>query len=315
MISTKAWLIMAATFIVAVLLPYLLPVGLGDWAIRLTTLILIAVSWNMMANAGLISLGHAGFWGLGAYTAALFANSTQTPFWLSLIPALLIGALFGGVLAFITGRLRGLFFAISTLAMAEALRVVALMVPSLTGGAEGEFLADALRPSREMLASFALGLTVIAVAISYIISKSRYHYALRAMRDSESAVQMLGVNPAKFRIGLTAVSGAMAAGAGMISAWYTGYLEPGAAFDLKNTISSQIAPLFGGLYTVAGPVLGSIALLAISEITRLQFGTSAGVALFAYGIVLVCGVLFMPSGIVGLYRAWKRKRPAIARQA
>jgi branched-chain amino acid transport system permease protein len=316
MISTKAWLIVVVSFVVAVIVPHLLPAGLGDWAIRLTTLILIAVSWNMMANAGLISLGHAGFWGLGAYSSALFANATQLPFWLSIVPALIVGALFGMILAFITGRLRGLFFAISTLAMAEAMRVVALMVPSLTGGAEGEFLLDALRPSRVTLASFALGLTVIAVVISYVLSKSRYHYALRAMRDSEGAVQMLGVNPAKFRIGLTAISGAMAAAAGMISAWYTGYLEPGAAFDLKMTISAQIAPLFGGLYTVAGPVLGSVALLAISEITRLQFGYSAGVGLLAYGIVLVCGVMFMPSGIVGLWRA-SRRRPstATARQA
>ena len=101
MISTKAWLIMAATFIVAVLVPYLLPVGLGDWAIRLTTLVLIAVSWNMMANAGLISLAMP-----ASGSGRLWRRSsppTQLPFWLSVVPALLIGALFGAILAFITG--------------------------------------------------------------------------------------------------------------------------------------------------------------------------------------------------------------------
>ena len=125
------------------------------------------------------------------------------------------------------------------------------------------------------------------------------------MRDSENAVQMLGVNPARFRIGVTTLSGAIASCAGVITAWFTGYLDPGSAFDLKITISAQIAPLFGGLYTVTGPVIGSIAILALSELTRLYFNYSGGVGLLVYGCILVFGVLLMPSGLVGL---WKRRR-------
>jgi branched-chain amino acid transport system permease protein len=157
------------------------------------------------------------------------------------------------------------------------------------------------------MTAFALILAVAAIAISYFLSKSRYQYALRAMRDSESAVQMLGVNPARFRMGVTALSGAIAACAGVVSAWYTGYLDPGAAFDLKITISAQIAPLFGGLYTVAGPVIGSFAVLALSELTRLYFGYSAGVGVLVYGVVLVFGVLFMPTGLMGVSRRWIKR--------
>lgn len=313
--SIKSWLVVAGSLVAAAVLPHFLPAVVDDWAIRFATLLLIGISWNMMATSGLISLGHSGFWGLGAYAAGLFANVSQLPFWASLLPAMALGAVFGFLLAFITGRLRGLFFAIATLAMAEALRVVALMVPALTGGAEGLFLADHLRPHRETLTSFTLILTVAAVAISYFLSRSRYHYALRAMRDNEATVQMLGVNPARFRIGITALSGAIAAAAGMVSAWYTGYLEPGAAFDLKITISAQIAPLFGGLYSVAGPVLGALALLFVSEVTRLQFGSTAGFGLLAYGIVLVGGVMFMPGGIVGLFRRWTGRKRAKTRSA
>jgi branched-chain amino acid transport system permease protein len=130
---------------------------------------------------------------------------------------------------------------------------------------------------------------------------------LRAMRDSESAVQMLGVNPARFRIGVTTLSGAMASCAGVVSVWYTGYLDPGSAFDLKVTISAQIAPLFGGLYTIVGPVIGSIAVLALSEFTRLYFNYSGGVGLLVYGCMLVFGVLAMPRGLVGL-RKQRAKR-------
>lgn len=303
--SARAWIVIAGAIVVTLVLPHFLPPNLSEWATRLSTLILIAVSWNMMANAGLISLGHSGFWGLGAYTAALLANAIHMPFWLTVVPAMLLGGGFGALLAYITGRLRGLYFAISTLAMAEALRVVALMVPKLTGGAEGLFVFDAIRPGRATMTSFALCLAVATVAISYFLSKSRFQYALRAMRDSETAVQMLGVNPARFRIGVTALSGAIASCAGVISVWYTGYLDPGAAFDLKITISAQIAPLFGGLYAVSGPVIGAATIMTLSELTRVYFGYSAGVGLLVYGAILVTGVLFMPSGVVGLYRRWR----------
>jgi branched-chain amino acid transport system permease protein len=306
MISTRTGIIIGS-LIAALVVPHFLPPSLSDWATRLSTLILVAVSWNMMANAGLISLGHSGFWGLGAYSAALLANAFHIPFWLSIIPAMLLGAIFGAFLAYITGRLRGLFFAISTLATSEALRVVALMVPKLTGGAGGVFVFDQIRPDRATMTSFALCLAVVAVAISYFLSKSRYQYALRAMRDSESAVQMLGVNPARFRIGVTTLSGAIASCGGVISAWYTGYLDPGSAFDLQITISAQIAPLFGGLYTVGGPVIGSIAILTLSEVTRLYFNYSGGVGLLVYGCILVFGVLLMPSGLVGLWKRWRKR--------
>jgi branched-chain amino acid transport system permease protein len=304
MMSVRVWIVIAAAVLASFVIPHFLPPGLSDFATRLSTLILVAVSWNMMANAGLISLGHSGFWGLGAYSAALLANAVHMPFWLTIIPAMLLGAAFGAFLAYVTGRLRGLFFAISTLAMSEALRVVALMVPKLTGGAEGLFVYDAIRPDRETMATFALVLSVATIAASYFLAKSRYQYGLRAMRDSESAVQMLGVNPARFRVGVTALSGAIASCAGVISAWYTGYLDPGAAFDLKVTISAQIAPLFGGLYTVTGPVIGSFAILVLSEVTRLYFGYNAGVGLLVYGCILVFGVLFMPTGLVGISKHW-----------
>ena len=312
MIAGRPWIIIVGALVVAVVAPHFLPPGFSDWLTRLSTLMLVAVSWNMMANAGLISLGHSGFWGLGAYSTALLANAFHIPYWLSIIPAMLLGAIFGAFLAYITGRLRGLFFAIATLATSEALRVVALMVPKLTGGAEGVFVFDQIRPDRITMTSFSLCLAVATVAISYFLSRSRYQYALRAMRDSESAVQMLGVNPARFRIGVTALSGAIASCAGVITAWFTGYIDPGSAFDLKITISAQIAPLFGGLYTVTGPVVGSIAILTLSELTRLNFNYSGGVGLLVYGCILVFGVLMMPSGLVGL---WKRRRKSAAPDA
>jgi branched-chain amino acid transport system permease protein len=93
MIATRTWIIIAGSLIAALVVPHFLPPGLSDWVTRLSTLMLVAVSWNMMANAGLISLGHSGFWGLGAYSAALLANAFHIPFWLSIVPAMLLGSL------------------------------------------------------------------------------------------------------------------------------------------------------------------------------------------------------------------------------
>ena len=92
--STRVWIVFAAAIIASFVVPHFLPPGLSDWVTRLSTLMLVAISWNMMANAGLISLGHSGFWGLGAYSVALLANAFHMPFWLSLIPAMLLGAIF-----------------------------------------------------------------------------------------------------------------------------------------------------------------------------------------------------------------------------
>ena len=119
------------------------------------------------------------------------------------------------------------------------------------------------------------------------------------MRNNEGAAQMLGVNPYRYRLGLLAISGAIASCAGGINAWYGGYLDPEVGFSLHFTILSQIAPILGGIHTLAGPVIGSFAIVAISEGTRIFFGQNEGFSQLIYGLVLVIGILFMPRGIWG----------------
>ena len=108
---------------------------LNDWLFRVATLVMLAVSWNLMANAGLVSLGHSAFWGIGSYATVLSANTLGLPFGVAFVPAVVVGALLGVLLALTTGRLKGIFFAIATLALSEGLRVLALMLPEVTGGA------------------------------------------------------------------------------------------------------------------------------------------------------------------------------------
>lgn len=268
-----------------------------DLCFRSASLIVLAISWNLMANAGLISLGHSAFFGLGAYVGILSANHFALPFWLTLIGAILSGAALGAGIALITGRLRGIYFAVTTLAASEGLRVLAVMLPDVTGGAKGAYLAS---KATSLVVNLTMSAAMVAAClIAWGISRSRYHFALRAMRDNEPASQMLGIFPLKYRLGVMAISGALTSVVGCIEVWHTGYLDPAIAFDLHVTIMAQIAPILGGIYTLWGPVIGGIVSVFLGDATRLAFGHIQGASLFMFGIVLVCCILYLPNGLWG----------------
>jgi branched-chain amino acid transport system permease protein len=210
--------------------------------------------------------------------------------------------LLGAGLALITGRLRGIYFAISTLATSEGLRVLAVMLPDITGGSNGIYLDTTLSPGPLTVNVAASIGAIVAMLVAWIIAQSRYHFALRAMRSNESASQMLGIEPLRHRVGIMAVSGALASLAGAISMWRGGYLDPSVAFDLLTTINAQIAPILGGIYTLPGPIIGAVAAVALGELTRIFLGQFVGVSLLVFGMVLILLVLWLPNGIYGALR-------------
>lgn len=302
-LKLSAFLVLA---IILVPLPFYATPVITDWCLRISSLMILSVSWNLAANAGLVSLGHSAFWGLGTYAAILSANMLGLSFLESVVPSIVIGMIVGSILAVITGRLRGFFFAISTLAMSEGLRVVAVMTPDLTGGGEGLYVDQANRPDSATIASYAIFAAFIVFAISWALFRSRYHYAFRAMRNNEQASQMFGINPRAFRIGVLTISGGMASLAGGINVWFGGFVDPNIAFDLHITILAQVAPILGGLYTLIGPVVGSVLAISISEATRIWFGAS-GFSIFIYGLILCVSILYLPSGIWGGYIKMRQK--------
>jgi branched-chain amino acid transport system permease protein len=304
-VFTLVWI---AGTIAALLIPVLGSPSMVDIAFRTCSLVVLAVSWNLMASAGLISLGHSAFFGLGGYVAILIANLAGAPFWLSLLASLIAGALLGSGLAFVTGRMRGIYFAITTLAVSEGLRVIAVMLPDLTGGAKGAYLAPGNFPG-VLAVNLAMGVAAVGTClIAWAISRSRYHFAFRAMRANERASQMLGIYPLKYRAAITALSGALASLVGGVEVWHGGYIDPALAFDLHITITSQIAPILGGLYTLSGPVLGAIATILLSDATRIGLGHIQGASLLVFGLVLVGCVLYLPQGIGGGFAQILRRR-------
>lgn len=283
-----------------VLIPFDLS-QMNDWLFRIATLIMLAVSWNMMASAGMISLGHSAFWGIGSYGALLASNYLELPFFLSFLPALVFGALAGMLLALSTGRLKGVFFAIATLALSEGCRIIGLMLPELTGGAAGTFLRHGARPATTVLYYSAVMAAALTVLAAWLLSRTRLRYAMRAMHDNEDAAQMLGINPLFYRVLISIIAGAMAAGAGALNLWHSAYLAPDIAFSLHFAILAQIAPVVGGVNTLAGPVIGAFAIIGFSELSRTALGIKEGYSLLIYGVLLVCAITFMPKGLYRLF--------------
>lgn len=280
----------------------------ADLLFRASTLIVMGISWNLMANAGLISLAHASFFGVGGYVAVIVARSFGLPLLAALPLSIAGGALLGVFLALATGRLSGLFFAIATLAVSEGLRVVALMAPALTGGALGLDMPQPLRHSVHVMSVSAALLAAASAAISMFLSRSKFHYACRAMRSGEAAAQMLGLNPLHYRLQVLALAGGLASCIGGLSAWYAGFLDPRIAFGLNLTIVAQIGPILGGLYTVAGPVVGAVVLTGVSEATRLGFDSNEAFGQLLFGAILVGGILLMPQGICGVWNDMRQRQ-------
>jgi branched-chain amino acid transport system permease protein len=267
----------------------------------------LALSWNIAGGyAGLISFGHAAFFGIGAYTSTiLFVVGGVTP-WLGLWIGALVAAGAGVLLAIICARLKGPFFILSTLAAAEVIRIGALNWASLTGGPEGLSIlpvasfANMVFASKTTYAALMLGYLTICYAVTMALQGSRYGYYLFAVRDDEDAAKAAGVNPLLVRACAMALSAFLTGIGGTLFAQYFLYLDP--TFVISPELSFQFAllPAVGGLGTAIGPVLGSLLITPLSELLRSYLGhAAAGLHLVIYSAVLIVVMLYFPSGLAG----------------
>jgi len=277
----------------------------------------LALAWNIAGGyAGLISFGHAAFFGIGAYTSTiLFVHHGLTP-WIGLWLGALTCAAAGTVLAVICARLKGPFFILSTLAAAEVVRIAALNWSSLTGGPEGlsilpvPGLANMVFASKTTYAVLMLGYLVFCYAVTKALECSRYGYYCFAVRDDEDAARAAGINPLLVRGAAMALSAALTGIGGTLFAQYFLYLDP--TFVISPELSFQFAllPALGGLGTAIGPILGSFLITPLSELLRSYLGhAAAGLHLVIYSAGLIVVMLYFPGGIAdALRRLTTRKR-------
>jgi branched-chain amino acid transport system permease protein len=272
----------------------------GPNAVRLlfTTLVWVtaSVAWNLIGGfGGQVSFGFAVFYGLGAYATAVGLNAGWDPAASFLLAAALAAAASLGI-GLPTFRLQGPFFAIATLGVSEAVRVLATNLPA-TGGASGYRIME--RGGFDQLQHYysALGLAAGAVAISMAVRRSRLGLALAAVRDDEGAAADLGVNPRRAKLLAHAIAAALTGAAGGVHARYAAYVNPQGEFAFAISVAILLMPIIGGVGTVWGPVAGAAVYGLVHEEIVAAFPQ---LHLLIYGSLLILIVLFEPRGIAGM---------------
>ena len=259
----------------------------------------LALSWDIVARTGQLSLAHGAFFGLGAYGVAIAYRSWHVPPLAGIVLAAALAGIVAIGLGVVTLRLRGIYFAIATLAFAEVLRTVALQLPDLTGGTVGIAMPPLFDGDR-MLSYYLIGaIFVLTLAASIWVRRSRLQYAITAIRANEAVAAVMGVSVVRTKVALFAISATLAGLAGAFYMPFITHTDPADAFDISRSVAALVFPIFGGLYTTVGPILGTLLLRSLEEYLRVTPPWKDGYQV-VYGLVIVIAVLFMPRGIVGL---------------
>ncbi len=266
----------------------------------------LAQAWNILGGyAGQLSLGHAAFFSIGAYTSAVLAIQLGVSPWLGMFVGALLAVLLSlgvGYLGFRFG-LRGFYFVLLTVASAEICRLIALHLPIL-GGYTGLFINFTPNPWQFQFQGkipyyfVSLGFLGAASLVVWLIQRSKLGAYLLAIRDDEDASEALGVNTFRYKMLAYAVSAALTAFGGTFYAYYQFYLQPNTVLNLNHSVDIMIRAIVGGTGTILGPILGAFLLEVLGEFSRTVFaGGAAGLNVVIYGVLLIVVVLFLPRGV------------------
>jgi len=275
--------------------------------------IIFASAWNLLAYSGQGSLGHAAFFGIGAYASTLIAaKSGMSPF-----ITIFLGAAFAALIGILIGltcvRLKEWFLAMVTFGFAIIVQALTVSVFSpITGGWDGIPSSRLLSPSipgYQLIEYYAvLVITIASIAAIWYIMKSRIGLAFLAIRENELEARAAGIDPVRYRLLAFALSAYIAGVAGALQIHHIGYLTP-ELYGVDNSFWPITYVILGGLGTLAGPIVGTIVLTIIWEglkATGLTFGRYVIV-----GIILILAIIFLPKGLVSLpdkVQEWLKRR-------
>src|SRR5688572_8905238 len=273
------------------------------------TYVVLATAWNILGGyAGYVNFGTPAFFGIGAYTAVLLFRWMQAPLALQIAAAALMGALLGFGVGMLTLRLRGIFFAIATVAVIFIMET--LMINwRYVGGAQGLQL---VRP--EVMAPFSSytrmlfvvmsAMAIGAIIIARYIQDSWIGRGLRAVRDSEEAAEASGVPTLRLKLLACTVMGALMGAAGAPMPMYLSFIEPASSFNLTYSVSALAMPMIGGTAHWIGPVIGALLLGSVQQIVTVTIPNEINV--LVVGVLLVLFVVLAPDGVLGLFKRWTR---------
>lgn len=272
-----------------------------QFGINALLLAVLAQGWNIIGGyTGYASFGNSVFYGLGSYGVGIAMVQWHLPFGVGLAMGALMAAVFAVLLGLPVLRLRGHYFAIATLALAQ---VMAAIFSNF--GLAGRNIGLVLPPLNNdpLFYELALGLLVVATLTIFWISRSRFGFGLIAIRENEEGAAVMGVNTTLYKVLAFMLSGIFSALAGGIHAYWITFLDPDSAFDISLNVKMIIMAVFGGSGTVLGPVVGALGLSGISEILSSEITSIAG--LF-FGVVIIAAVVLMPRGLADLIRKFHK---------
>lgn len=321
--STRKRVVTIVAAVAALVVLLLLPAFVTNTMHQnLLILILMAaqmgVAWNIVGGyAGQISLGHAAFFGVGAYTSSiLFINFGINP-WLGMLAGGVVAAAISMPIGLSCFRLKGHYFAMATIAVAEIIQVV-FTNWDYAGGAVGLYVpmekqgwATMIFDDKKPYYYLALGLLVLTLLANLVISKSFLGYYFRAIKDEPDAARSLGVSLTKYKQIALLVSSFLTALGGTLYAQKELFIDPGSVLSTGLSIKMALVAILGGVGTLFGPVLGAVVLTTIEEGTRSLFGgTGRGTDQIIYAALIIAVAVFYPTGIVGWFRNVTARRQA-----
>ena len=324
--------------------PYILHMG-----VVLFLAIIQGQAWNVIGGyTGQYSVGHAAYFGVGAYTTMMLLELRQIPPWWGIWAAILAGVLLSLVIGLITFRLRGPYFVLASISMAEIIRLAALHFKDFTRGAEGILLssipnlqvlgADVSFVTKRPFYYAGLALAVFTIVVNWLVQHSKFGYYFQAIREDQDAAHSLGINLTLYKSAALAISAALTAWAGGFYAMFVKFIDPNIVFGLDVSVGIVLICIIGGIGTILGPVIGAMVLVPLSEILRnpkglVQIGVLppdssivtfieahfSNAHLLVYGILVVVVILFAPDGVLGviksLFQKAARRRAARASAA
>ena len=300
--SRTLWAVALAVVVAALAaLPWIGTPVMTQFGISVLILAVLAQGWNIIGGyTGYPSFGNSVFFGLGAYGVGIAMVQFDLPFGVGMLFGLALAVAFAFALGVPVLRLKGHYFAIATLGLAQ---VMTAIVSNVGVAGRNVGLVLPLIKSEALFYELALALLVAATLTIWWLSKSRFGFGLIAIRENEEAAAVMGVNTTLYKVLAFALSAAFTGLAGGIYAYYITFIDPVGVFDISLNVKMIIMAVFGGPGSVLGPVIGALILSVVSEVLASKV---TSVASLFFGIVIVVAVVFMPRGLADLARNARR---------
>ena len=286
--------------------------------------IVLSTAWNILGGyTGYINFGTGAFFAIGAYSTVVLHKLPPLLHFpgIPLPVMILVGGIASGLVGLGTGylslRLRGVFFAIATLALAVVVQTL-IVNWDFVGGSRGIYV---IRPAQaplgggyiQYLYTLMMVLVVVSVGIARTIERSRLGLGFAAIRDDELAAEAGGVPTLRLKLIATALSGGLMGMAGAPLPYYVTYMDPTSSFNLAYAVNSVAMPVIGGMTSWVGPIIGAVLLGTIQQIATVTI--SSALNLLIVGLLLIGFVIVAPNGIMGLISARQRRRAALIEAA